>query len=296
MAVKRRRSRKQTKPHGLLPVCCPWPCPGCPWGRRGAFGLLMHHETPGDPRVRALPSPAKQVFACLALSWRTLPIPCLADSTLDGTETGHIRDAETGGGGRGGGHLPPADGHMQLPEPRSLAGRRSRVKSECPGSRDAEPTRTNPFVLEARTAAACFRALHAGPRQRAKGAVCLGVRRRPAEDGGVGAPPPAGRDERRLVERIRRGFLGCGGRQAGATGCWSAAPSIRPARDSDCRSRRERPSYGGRALLKILDILHCDQARLAENAGEGIHRWSLRRRQVASLNDCPQADLKRRST
>jgi hypothetical protein len=35
------------------------------------------------------------------------------------------------------------------------------------------------------------------PRHRAKGEVCLGVRRRPAEDGGVGAPPPAGRAERR---------------------------------------------------------------------------------------------------
>jgi hypothetical protein len=34
------------------------------------------------------------------------------------------------------------------------------------------------------------------PRHWTKGEVCLGVRRRPAEDGGVGAPPPAGRAER----------------------------------------------------------------------------------------------------
>jgi hypothetical protein len=47
---------------------------------------------------------------------------------------------------------------------RSRAGRRSRVKSECPGSRDAEPTRANPFVLEARTAAACCLSAGCGDR------------------------------------------------------------------------------------------------------------------------------------
>ena len=129
------------------------------------------------------------------MSWEVLLKPCLAEPILDGTETGHIRDAERYGGGRGGGHLPPADGHTKPPEPPSRAGRRSRVKSECPGSRDAEPTRANPFALEARTAAACSPSAPSGDRVTAKGVVGLGIRRRPAEDGGVGAPPPAGRAE-----------------------------------------------------------------------------------------------------
>jgi hypothetical protein len=40
-----------------------------------------------------------------------------------------------------------------------------------------------------------LQALQAVTATRAKGVVGLGVRRRPAEDGGVGAPPPAGRAE-----------------------------------------------------------------------------------------------------
>jgi hypothetical protein len=111
-----------------------------------------------DPRGFAGWCSAFPCQTCVRLTCSELgspSIPCLADPTLDGTETGHIGDEERHGGGRGGGHLPPADGHTSPPEPRSQAGRRSRVKNECPGSRDAEPTRANPFVLEARTAAAC---------------------------------------------------------------------------------------------------------------------------------------------
>jgi len=65
----------------------------------------MAHETPEGPLVRALPSPAKQAFDCLALNWESLLIPCLAELTLDGTGTGHIRDAQRDGGSRG--RIPP---------------------------------------------------------------------------------------------------------------------------------------------------------------------------------------------
>jgi hypothetical protein len=65
---------------------------GADIGSSEAFCLVRTHETPGDPRVRALPSPAKQAFGWLAVSCEVRSIPCLAEWTSDGTETGHIRD------------------------------------------------------------------------------------------------------------------------------------------------------------------------------------------------------------
>ena len=67
---------------------------GADLGGGEAFALVRTHETPGDSPVRALPSPARQVFGWLALSWETSSSPCLAKATSYGTETGHIRDAE----------------------------------------------------------------------------------------------------------------------------------------------------------------------------------------------------------
>jgi hypothetical protein len=94
--------------------CCPFAAHGhvrdADGASEGAFCLVRTHETPGDPRVRALPSPVKPTFGWLALSCETFSTSCPAEAALDGTETGHIRDAERDGGGRGG-HLPPADGH-----------------------------------------------------------------------------------------------------------------------------------------------------------------------------------------
>jgi hypothetical protein len=86
----------------LLPVAASRRRPG----RRRSVCPGNAHETPGDPRAGALPSTAKQRFDWLALSWGGFLITCLAEAALDGTETGHIRDAERDGGGRGGGHLP----------------------------------------------------------------------------------------------------------------------------------------------------------------------------------------------
>jgi hypothetical protein len=128
---------------------------GVDLGGGEAFALIMAHEPPGDPLVRALPSPAKQTFGCLALSWEALLNPCLAEPTLDGTETGHSRDAERDEGGRRGGHLP-----WLMATPSLLSHRPGQfvVRGSRANVRDHEtPNRQGrtQFVLEAPTAAAC---------------------------------------------------------------------------------------------------------------------------------------------
>jgi hypothetical protein len=52
-----RVASKQAKQQGLLPVCCPRPHSRRRPRRRRSVSPGRTHETPGDPRVRALPSP-----------------------------------------------------------------------------------------------------------------------------------------------------------------------------------------------------------------------------------------------
>jgi hypothetical protein len=107
-------------------------------------------------------------------------------------------------------HTPPPE-----PESRLVVVRGSRAN--VPDHETPNRTRANPFVLEARTAAArcqSARCSHrdTGPREK----YAWGVLRWPAEDGGVGAPPPAGRAERRqhldllLIRVSAHGFVSAG--------------------------------------------------------------------------------------
>jgi hypothetical protein len=89
--------------------------------------------------------------------------------------TGPRRDISGTAGGRGGvggEDTPPRLlAHTKHPEPPSRANRRSWVRSECPGSREAQPIRAHPFALEARTAGACSPSAPSVTATRAKGAV-----------------------------------------------------------------------------------------------------------------------------
>jgi hypothetical protein len=144
--------------------------------------------------------------------------------------SGQLRRLSDMEGVEGEGTSPRLMAHTPPPEPWSrlivVRGSRANVPDHETPNR---PGRTHSYLRRGLPLRAAERSLQS-PRHRARGEVCLGVRRRPAEDGGVGAPPPAGRAERRqhldliLIRHIR-----------GMRSCWQRA--ARPAQPSSGSDR-----------------------------------------------------------